>query len=104
IATRRRGSRPCQTRIDLRERDLERRGQPKRWQGRADREVEEDDGEVQRCPRDPARERGPPPPGRGLEERPGGGTPASPAGRVPDHDAEERHEQCPDEQEETYVR
>src|SRR2546428_13532419 len=77
MATRRRGARPCQTRIDLRERDLERRGQPKRRQRRADREVDEDDGEVQRCPRDPARECGPPPPGRGLEERRGGGAPTT---------------------------
>src|SRR5256712_3408700 len=104
IATRRRGCRPCQARIHLRERDLKRRGQPKRRQCRADREVQEDDGEIERRPRDPARERRPPPPGRGREECVRRVGPAPHDERVRDHDAEERYEQSPYEQEEPLVR
>src|SRR6266540_4587867 len=94
---------PRASRLEPREGDVERSGEGERGQRRSDRDGEEEDPEIQDHTRPPAREGGPPPSRRRLEEV-GRGVGASPHDEgIGDHDAEEGDEQAADQEEESSV-
>src|SRR5437879_8583788 len=103
LAVRYDGRRPRESLFDFREHNVETGGEGERRQGRADRQGEPDDHEVQRRTGDPTREGGPPPAGRPLEEI---------ASRIPsathekglrDHDSQERDEEASNQEEERLI-
>src|SRR6266542_4312274 len=94
---------PRASRFEPREGDVQRGGEGERGQRRADREGEEKDHEVQDHAGTPARERGPPPSRRRIEELSGGVGAPSHDERIGDHDPEERDENPTDGEQEVVV-